>query len=87
MIYNLHSDEGMHTPGVLRWCKHVYRSDPDVALKVMRSYEGLPDEVSVAYLTGEINMTVNDETAVLEHKSQSELLEQVREELSEVANE
>ena len=87
MIYNLHSDEGMHTPGILRWCRHVYRSDPDVALKVMRSYEGLPDEVSVAYLTGEINMTVNDETAVLEHKSQSELLEQVREELSEVANE
>ena len=71
MIYNLHSDEGMYTPGILRWCKHVYRSDPDVALKVMRSYEGLPDEVSVAYLTGEINMTVNDETAVLEHNSET----------------
>jgi len=71
MIYNLASDEGMHTPGVLRWCKHVYRSDPDVALEVMRSYKGLPDEVSVAYLTGEINMTVNDETAVLEHDSEA----------------
>ena len=71
MIYNLASDEGMHTPGVLRWCKHVYRSDPKYALEVMRIYKGLPDEVSVAYLTGEINMTVNDETAVLEHNSEA----------------
>jgi len=71
MIYNLHSDEGMHTPGILRWCKNAYRSDPDYALEIMRSYKGLPDEVSVAYLTGEINMTVNDETAVLEHNSEA----------------
>ena len=71
MIYNLHSDEGMHTPGILRWCKNVYRSDHDYALEIMRSYKGLPDEVSVAYLTGEINMTVNGETAVLEHNSET----------------
>ena len=71
MIYNLASDEGMHTPGILRWGKNVYRSDPDYALEIMRSYKGLPDEVSVAYLTGEINMTVNGETAVLEHNSET----------------
>ena len=71
MIYNLASDEGMHTPGILRWCKNVYRSAPDYALEIMRSYKGLPDEVSVAYLTGEINMTVNGETAVLEHNSET----------------
>ena len=71
MIYNLASDEGMHTPGILRWCKNVYRSDPDYALEIMRSYKRLPDEVSVAYLTGEINMTVNGETAVLEHNSET----------------
>ena len=71
MIYNLASDEGMHTPGILRWCKNVYRSDPDYALEIMRSYKGLPDEVSVAYLPGEINMTVNGETAVLEHNSET----------------
>jgi len=87
MIYNLHSTQGVYTPGILRFCKDVYRSDPKYAMKIMRSYPGLPDEVSVAYLTGEINMTISDEIAVLEHKSQSELLEQVREELSEVANE
>ena len=49
----------------------MYRSDPDYALEIMRSYKGLPDEVSVAYLTGEINMTVNGETAVLEHNSET----------------
>ena len=71
MIYNLHSTEMMYTPGILRFCKDMYRSDPKYAMKIMRSYPGLPDEVSVAYLTGEINMTVNDETAVLEHDSEA----------------
>ena len=71
MIYNLYSTEWCYTPGILKYCKDVYRSDPKYAMKIMRSYPGLPDEVSVAYLTGEINMTVNDETAVLEHDSEA----------------
>tara|TARA_R110001583_G_scaffold66684_3_gene191347 strand:- start:975 stop:1133 length:159 start_codon:yes stop_codon:yes gene_type:complete len=49
----------------------MYRSDPKYAMKIMRSYPGLPDEVSVAYLTGEINMTISDEIAVLEHGSEA----------------
>ena len=71
MIYNLHSTQGVYTPGILRFCKDMYRSDPKYALEVMRSYKGLPDEVSVAYLTGEINMTISDEIAVLEHGSEA----------------
>ena len=70
MIFNMDSTRLIHTPGVLGFCKRMYKHDPKYIMDIMREMK-LPDEVSLAYLTGEIGMTVNGGTATLEYDSEA----------------
>jgi hypothetical protein len=66
--YRLTSTGMIHSPGILKWLRAMYKTDPPRSLLLTAStFPMLPIGTAVAYLTGSIEADLEDggETAVL----------------------
>jgi hypothetical protein len=64
--YTLASTPMIHTPGMLRFARHVYETQPHVAKRILKAgYAGLPIRVIVGLLSGTITYHVEADTVVV----------------------
>ena len=66
--YRLTSTGLIHAPGILRWLRSVYQTDPQRSILITAStFPTLPIGTAIAYLVGSIEAELEDsgETAVL----------------------